>query len=704
MVKNTKNKRLSNFLDKMIGGRHMVEQINRTKEILNNFDATNNGVIYIKENQLIGGAQNAANEKPLNTCAIVGYSEDPISICSNKLIVHDFNHLKNFISAGITHEDEKSVFYLAKNLKYGDVTSNLKIDDILINFYVNNKRLPGINERFYDTYTDILGPNLKNYIINNNKKKEIVTNTLKYDNHGKFELSKLKKVGKDPRNITSYTIGSNIVRYNHEGEKEWVQDFSHNGYNKDIVQAYEKNFIENIKNLPKFIEKQYKHIGEMTITDKIVINDYTKKSCFHFYLAYASKLISREGLIEIMKKDGNWIDGYKIDEWYDDDHNKSPQLYGFGDSFFKQILKVIGINRFNLKIIEELNHPGYASVNNIEDYWNFLIDNEIERVLPNDISIFSDSLSREEWDEVMREFITDIDEIIAKAPPTESVIYCYRAVTFDYIDLHKRDEILNIGGPKVYRTDKETYINTRIGSLSLNYDSSVRYLKTNEITKRKTGTMYRAYIMDGVKVLYIPSLSYASDEFEILHGSYGIFVDKKENYKCYNNKKNKYGILSYEDDQFNSAIVGLAGYSDNIKSETFEEISSKLQELLESVKVNLENPENTEPPETSENTKKSLKKIYEKFKASKNKSDAANEQINEFNRDPKVDLVENNADTLENDVIAIKQYYEAIRKARAAREAAQVRGGAAKKGVAKRGAAKKGVAKRGAAKTSNRIF
>lgn len=693
MVRNTENKRLSNFLDKMIGGRHMAKKIERAKELLDNFNATNNGVIYIKENQLIGGAKNAANKNPLNTCAIVGYSENPIDICSDKLIVYDFNLLKNYIK-DITQDDEKIVFKLAISLGYGDVTSNLKIDDILINYYLNNKnKLPDHNKGFSGIKTAILGDYLDTYIKNNNKKKEIVTNTLKYDNHGKFELSKLEIVGKDPNNITSYTIGSSIVQYKHEGENAWVQDFSHNGYNKDIVQAYEKNFIDNIQYLPEFIKKQYEHIGRMSITDKIVINDYTKKSCFHFYLAYASKLISREGLIEIMKKDGNWIDGYKIDEWYDDPHNTTPQLYGFGDSFFKQILKVIGIKRFNSKIITELKHHEYeeANVTTIIEYWDFLKKKRIERVDPNDISIFKDELTPEEWDKVMREFITDIDEIIAKAPPTESIIYCYRAVTFDYIDLHLRDEILNIGGPKVYRTDKETYINTRIGSLSLNYDSSVRYLKTDEKTKRKTGTMYRAYIMDGVKVLYIPSLSYASDEFEILHGSYGIFVDKKENYKCYNNKKNKYGILSYEDDQFNSAIVGLAGYSDNIKSETFEEISSKLQELLESVKVNPENLENLEPPETSENTKQSLKKIYEKFKASKNKSDAANKQINRISTDAEVKLVENNADTLENDVKAIKQYYEAIRKARAAqaaREAAQVRGGAAKKGVAKRGAAK----------------
>ena len=663
----------------------MANKINKAKDILNNFDATNNGVIYIKEKQLKGGAKNAANKNPLNTCAIVGYSENKIDICSNKLIVYDFNHLKNYIN-DISQVDEKIVFNLARRLGYGDVTSNIKIDDILLNYYLQyNYNLPGVEQNFSGLKTQILGPDLENYIISNNNKKEIVTNTLKYDNHGKYELSKLKKVGKDPNNITSYTIGSSIVPYTHEGENAWVQDFSHNGYNKDIVQAYEKNFIDNIQFLPEFIKKQYEHIGRMSITDKIVINDYTKKSCFHFYLAYASKLISEAGLKEIMEGDGRWIYGYKIDEWYDDPHNKFPELYGFGDSFFKQILEVIEIKRFNEIIIEKLKHNGYerANVNNINDYWDFLLRNGIERVSPNDVSIFAGELTHVEWDTVIRKFITDIDEIIANAPLTESVIYCYRAVSFDYIDLHLRDDILNIGGPGVFRTNEGTYVNTRIGSLSLNYDSSVRYLKK--------GTMYRAYIMDGVRVLYIPSLSYASDEFEILHGSYGIFVDKKENYKCYNNKKNKYGILSYEDDQFNSAIVGLAGYSKNIKSKKFDEIADTLQVLFDSVR---KQPEPPETSENTENTKKSLKNIYDRFKESQSNSDAINRVIQGFNDDPNVDLVENNADTLEDDVKAIKRYYEA----------AKVLGGAAKRGAAKKGVAKKGAAKKGVAKKNNRIF
>ena len=663
MVKKTEMNGLYGFIDKRIGGM-MANKIKKTMKVLDNFDQTNNGVIYTQNKKYKGGANNDANKNPLNTCAILGYSENPIDICSNRLIVFDFNNLKDYILAGITKEDEKVLFRLAKTLYSTDDVSKFKIDDILLNFYIKKGKLPDADNNFSGIKDQILGTYLEKYIIENKKKKETVTNTLRYDDHGKYKISDLEKAGKDNK-TTSYTIGDKTVDYYHEGENEWVQDFSHNGYNKDIVQAYEKNFIDNFKNLPNFISKQYDHIATMSLTDKIVINDYTKKSCFHFYLAYASKLISKEGLREIMKKDGNWIDGYKIDKWYDDHHNTTPQLYGFGDSFFKQILKVIGINRFNLKIIEELNHRGYKAVNNIEDYWNFLIDNKFERVGPNDISIFEKELTREEWDKVMCEFITDIDEIIAKAPPTKSVIYCYRAVTFDYIDLHLRDDILNISGPKIYRINEGTYINTRIGSLSLNYDSSVRYLKG--------GTMYRAYIMDGVKVLYIPSLSYASDEFEILHGSYGIFVDKKENYKCYNNKKNKYGILSYKDDQFNSARVGLAGYSRYIHRDKFERIQNALSDTLENIRTT---------------TKSSIKKIYQKNKESLTKSKTTIDSIiTNVKGLENVELISDNTDntnnndldddTLDNDIKALEKYIEKL-------EADTKKGGAAKKRLLKK--------------------
>jgi hypothetical protein len=580
MVKNTKNYNLSknlkgdytDYFNKIIGG-DMAKKIQRTKKLLDLFDATNNGVIYTQKKTHKGGADKTA----LNTCAILGYSDKVLDICNTPTLVNDFIHLRNTISLmNTTYKSSKKYMYSF----YGnDMTRNE--DDIFLQYYFEKSKFPAPSFNYSIEDEKILGPNLKDYIDRHKRKhNEKDINILNHDEHGKYKISDLKKVGMRAKSDT-----------NQEGESVTKQDFSHSGYNKEIVQAYEKKYIDNIKNLPEFMKEQYEFMQSMSITDKIIINDYTKKSCFHFYSAYASKMISEENLkTYIIPKDGSWVGKY--DTEYVDKYNNSPVKFGFGDSFFKQIFDVIGMNRFNNKIKDILktnttllNKYG-DGVTKIDQYWQFLENNEIDRAEPNSLSIFSDLVEPREWDEVMRQFINDIDNIIAGAPPCKTDIYCYRAVGFDYINLHKKDDALITGGPNIYRINEGTYINTRIGSLSLNYDSSERYLGIDETTGKKTGTMYRAVINTGVNVLYIPSLSYASDEFEILHASYAIFLDKQDNYKCYNNKKNKYGILSYEQDQFNSALVGLAGYARHINNRTFDKIGVAVKNLLTDIKQN----------------------------------------------------------------------------------------------------------------------
>jgi hypothetical protein len=598
MVKNTKNYNLSknlkgdytDYFNKIIGG-DMAKKIQRTKKLLDLFDATNNGVIYTQKKTHKGGAIDkdgidGADKTALNTCAILGYSDEVLDICKINTIVNDFKRLRNTISImDIEYSTAKKYIYCNFNRKCETVDKKRNIDDIYLEYYFKNGKLPNntLNTNYSISHDLILGPNLKDYIDTHKQPHDINDiNILNHDIHGRYKISELKDVGKRAKSVT-----------NQEGESVKKQDFSHSGYNKEIVQAYEKNYIDNIRNLPKFMEKQYEFMHKMSITNKIIINDYTKKSCFHFYSAYASKMISEENLQKyIIPQTGEWVGTY--DTTYEDEHNQSPVKFGFGDSFFKQIFDVIGMDKFNAKIkvilktnTTLLNKYGDDGVTNIDQYWQFLEDNEIDRAEPNSKSIFSD-LTHPEWDKVMRQFINDIDNIIAGAPPCETDIYCYRAVGFDYIKLHEKDDTLITSGLNIYRINKETYINTRIGSLSLNYDSSERYLGIDKKTGKKTGTMYRAVINTGVNVLYIPSLSYASDEFEILHASYAIFLDKHDNYKCYNNKKNKYGILSYEQDQFNSALVGLAGYARHINNKTFDKIGDAVKNLLTDIQKDIQ--------------------------------------------------------------------------------------------------------------------
>jgi hypothetical protein len=612
MVKNTKNNYLSknlikggtNYLDNIMKGGDLAYKIQRTEKLLDSFNATNNGVIYTSQKIHKGGT----DKPPLNTCAIFGYSDDTLGICAIKTLVNDITHLKHFIT-DLNKNDANSK--IDKNYLYCyfktrgsciDVSSR-NMDDILLEYYYRNRKFPESNNYFRATTDDILGANLREYIDTNSQYITQI-NKLKYDTHGKYKISALKRVG------SSYSQNDD----KQEGENEYEQDFSHTTYNKDIVQAYEKKFIDNIQHLPTFMENQYKYLKSMTIANKIIINDYTKKSCFHFYSAYASKMIKPDDIkIYISNKDGAWVNEYTTN--YDDKHNDNINKFCFGDSFFKQIFDVIGKDRFNTTIKSAFESDekweNYIDVESINEYWEFLANNDIERAEPNSKSIFT-ILENREWDEVMRIFIKDIDNIIAGAPECENDIYCYRAVSFDYISLSDKDDVINTNSLAIYRINEGTYINTRIGSFSLNFDSSEKYLGVDQALNKKTGTMYRAVISKGVKVLYIPSLSYASDEFEILHASHALFLDKQENYKCYNNKKNKYGILSYETDQFNSAIVGLAGYTRTITSNTFEDIANILKTTLKDVRAK---------------NSRSIKNIYAKHLDHMRKSKAADEKI-----------------------------------------------------------------------------
>ncbi len=618
----------TNYLDNIMRGGNLAYKIQRTEKLLDSFNATNNGVIYTPQKIHKGGKIDGA----LNTCGLLGYSDNVLDICKNKSTVLDIRLLKNTISA----LDDRAETYIRCNYipRCEDAEKSTRnIDDILLEYYCNHKKqLPPNNFNFTILHDDILGKDLKDY-IDSKMKPETNINILKYDDHCKYKISDLKKVGK--RDKYQYQ----------EGTEEYKQDFSHAGYNKDIVEAYEKNFIDNIKHLGTFMEKQYMYLRTMTIANKIIINDYTKKSCFHFYSAYAGKMIKAEDMkIYINKTDGAWVPEYTAN--YTDKYNSNVAKFCFGDSFFKQIFDVIGGDKFNEIIRNNFRYDSqwenYRDVTSIDEYWAFLDRSNIDRAEPNSMSIFE--LTNVEWDEVMRIFIKDIDNIIAGAPECENDIYCYRAVSFDYINLSDRDDVIDTSGLAIYRINDGTYINTRIGSFSLNFDSSERYLGVDQVTKKKTGTMYRAVISSGVKVLYIPSLSYASDEFEILHASYALFVDKQENYKCYNNKKNKYGILSYDKDQFNSAIVGLAGYTRTIKLDTFVGVAGVLTKTLADIR---------------DQNKNSIKNIYRKHQQYMEASKVANSAAR-TNMDDSEQKYDKNDDELDKDVAALKKYIEEI--------------------------------------------
>ena len=111
-----------------------------------------------------------------------------------------------------------------------------------------------------------------------------------------------------------------------------------------------------------------------------------------------------------------------------------------------------------------------------------------------------------------KKFINDVNEIILKTPPLTDNIYCYRGSSVHYIK-HNNDDF-DEQHIKINKDAADMFLSSRLASYSLNFDKSYHYLmKSDESDKR---CMYRTVITTGTPVLFIPTISDAPDELEIL--------------------------------------------------------------------------------------------------------------------------------------------------------------------------------------------
>jgi hypothetical protein len=183
----------------------------------------------------------------------------------------------------------------------------------------------------------------------------------------------------------------------------------------------------------------------------------------------------------------------------------------------------------------------------MEEYWKQIK----ERRLCTEISVFSD-LGYDIWQQVLEQFIVDIMIILDNAPPADDDIYCYRGSTFDYLVPNGTPAINMIAVDVCVETKLSEFISLRFGSFAINYNSSKPYA---------TAVMYRSKIAKGTRVLYIQPLSFASHEYEILHNIFAKFSVNSKATTAYNNKDNKFGILSNKSDEFKSADISLDKYT-----------------------------------------------------------------------------------------------------------------------------------------------
>jgi hypothetical protein len=292
----------------------------------------------------------------------------------------------------------------------------------------------------------------------------------------------------------------------------------------------------------------------MTKVDKIIINDYTEYHTFTLYYQY----ISRGDNI-------NWLNNYirNVSSMKDRPHDP----FTFGDSFYKQILELYP-DKFKDKIGGDFK--------SIDDYWSSItINNYINRSPRYSLSLFYD-LEQHEWEKVIQKFITDVNNIILKAPILENDIYCYRGSSVHYI--RHNDSDFDENHNRKHKTYANMFLSSRLSSYSLNFDKSYHYLmKSDEPLKR---CMYRTVITKDTPVLFIPSISDAPDELEILTPINCLIAYRKyENGQAepfekhsFNNRHKKYALCSTE--EFNSADIIIYPPNAGEQAQSSEELDS----------------------------------------------------------------------------------------------------------------------------------
>lgn len=293
----------------------------------------------------------------------------------NKFDINKYDFIPIINIPDFLNLSKKNKYFSIKNLD--KIFNNYRITYFNYNIY----------KYYYDTKTLILNDIIRNtrrkkggfyqyhFCIDNNiNSNKIINDYLNNEQYAIEIISKYPDV-KDIIDKSSKKINKLEVVINSKVDFIDKSIYKFYDYNKDFVLAFEKNFIDNIENINKYIDKQNKYLQLLSYTNKYVVFDYTNK--------YSSSVYKKF-------KNNN-------KEWIEDIKN-------IGDAFLPQIYKIIG-NDSNQKL---------PTIRNI-----------------NSISLFD--LDIKTWIKVLNTFTDDLDKIIRKSPKLEDDIYCYKGCSnYDY--------------------------------------------------------------------------------------------------------------------------------------------------------------------------------------------------------------------------------------------------------------------------------
>lgn len=335
-----------------------------------------------------------------------------------------------------------------------------------------------------DNNTDITLNQLKNFIIDNN---QALLNNITFNMGHKYQLENI----------------DNVI---FNGQIEYTLEYRFREYNKNIVESFQKKFIENHTNIQALITSHIDYIARLSTKEKCTINDYTNPEAYIFYSKYYKS------------GDADWLNKYK---------DNSREKFKFGDAFLPQIYEYH--DEYIKRLVAETARVG-VDVQTLE-YRNYLTINaelnDIQSILKtrrkniNDLSWFHDKLIKEDWEYILEKFEFDLNNIIMNAPVAPSNIHCYRGAN--------KHVIVNQHAINNQNISLNCYQTSRITSFSISYRAAQNFYYSNGDTDVNTverdACLYRTTIMEGANVLFIEPITTCDTEFEIITPSDTVIVD-----------------------------------------------------------------------------------------------------------------------------------------------------------------------------------
>ena len=341
-----------------------------------------------------------------------------------------------------------------------------------------------------------------------------------------------------------------------EGRDVYYQlQYNHVGYNKNIVELFQKNFIDNHRNIQSLIARHNEYIATLSDYEKCTINDYTNPNAYRFYSIYfKSGLLNWLSIYTGAARDTRGVDRPILAE---------VNQFIFGDAFLRQIQAWNDIFNFS-------NHTSYNAI-------KAKIDNRLNnaRKTVYDRSDFHD-LSQDAWNEILILYEHSLHEIIIGAPTSDTEIYCYRGVS--------RHVIENQSAISDQTVSLQCYYTSRITSFSISFDCADSFYTTYYHYPHDNvppdACIYRTTIMRGSNMLFIESLTTCQAEYEIITPTNTVIVDPQgfdgdssssselpslvdyindnRNLK-YNNIENRFGISGKTHDKIKSIDIIIVG-------------------------------------------------------------------------------------------------------------------------------------------------